>query len=255
MGKIEPLQVERLADNIFFFPGHANIVALMLEQKAVLIDAGRNIHEAKRIRNTVESNFKTKIKIVILTHFHSDHTHSLPLYSDCEIIASHQLVKFLIAAKRKNLKVPSATFEQDYIIKDGNYKVMVKQTGGHTPDSTYVFSPKHKLIMVGDNLRTDFLWGGKQSNPEDWISALQEYVTLDVDYIIPGHGAIMTKDEVHAIAEYIVELREFMQHLLKEGVKENEIVSRVNAEKPPTTTQVYIHENTIIKWFKYWKKR
>ena len=254
MGKEEPLESKQLAGDILFFPGHANIVALKLEQKVIIVDAGRNINTAKRIRNAVESSFGTKIETVILTHFHSDHTRSLGVYSDCEIIASKQLIKFLIAAKRKDLKVPPPSFEEEQIIEDGPFKVIIKQTGGHTPDSTYVFSPRHKLIMAGDNLRTDFLWGGKQSNPEHWISALQEYVSFNVDYIVPGHGGLMTKEEVSAIAEYTVELREFMHDLIHEGIKENEIVSQVNAEKPPRQTPVYIHESTIIKWFKLWKK-
>ncbi|MFX1515344.1 MAG: MBL fold metallo-hydrolase [Promethearchaeota archaeon] len=253
MGKIEALQVEQLAENILYFPGHANIVALKLEQKTIIIDVGRNFKEAQQIRDTVETRFGTKIETVILTHFHSDHTHSLPLYSDCEIVASQQLIKFLIAAKRKNLTVPKASFDREQIIVDGSFKVIAKQTGGHTPDSTYVYSPNHKLLMAGDNLRTDFLWGGRQSNPDDWISALQEYISFDVDYIIPGHGGIMSKEEVRAITEYTVELRDFMQNLLQEGVKENKIVSHVNTEKPPQHTQVYIHESTIIKWYKYWK--
>ncbi|UCG03365.1 MAG: MBL fold metallo-hydrolase [Candidatus Heimdallarchaeota archaeon] len=254
MGKEEPFQSELLAEDILFFPGHANTVALKLEQKAIIIDVGRNIHEARKIRNTVETNFKTTVDTVILTHFHSDHTHSLPLYSDCEIIASRLVEKFLIGAKRKNLKVPKAAFEREYIVEDGSFKVTVKQTGGHTPDSCYVFSPKHKLLMAGDNLRTDFLWGGRQSNPEEWISALQEYITFDVDYIIPGHGKIMTKEEVSAIAQYTIELQDFIRQLLKEGTKENEIVARVNTEKPPRKTPVYIHESTLIKWYKFWKK-
>ena len=253
MGKEESLQVVQLVENILYFPGHANTVALKLSQKAIIIDVGRNYQEAQKIRDTVETNFRTKIDTVVLTHFHSDHTHSLPLYSDCKIIASQQLIKFLISAKRKNLKVPKASFEREEIIEDGSFKVIIKQTGGHTPDSTYVFSPDHKLLMAGDNLRTDFLWGGRQSNPEHWISALQEYVSFDVDYIIPGHGGIMTKEEVRAIAEYTVELREFIQNLLQEGVKENEIVVRVNTEKPPKHTQVYIHESTLVKWYKFWK--
>ncbi|MHA2202838.1 MAG: MBL fold metallo-hydrolase [Candidatus Hodarchaeales archaeon] len=253
MSKNEVLRSEQLAENILYFPGHANTVALKLEQKAIIVDVGRNIHEGKKVRDTIETSFETKVDTVILTHFHSDHTHSLPLYSDCEIIASQLVIKFLKAAKRKNLKVPKASFEQEHIIKDGSYKVVVKQTGGHTPDSCYVFSPNHKLVIVGDNLRSDFLWGGRQSDPEKWISALQEYISFDVDYIIPGHGGIMTTEEVSAIAEYTVEVRDFLHKLLQEGTKEHEVVARVNSEKPPSQTQVYIHESTLIKWYKFWK--
>lgn len=254
MSKTIALQSEQLAKNILYFPGHANTVALKLKQKVIIVDVGRNILEAKRIREKVESCFEAKIDTVILTHFHSDHNRSLPLYSDCEIIASQQLIKYLRAAKRKNLEVPNASFEQEHILEDGSFKVIVKQTGGHTPDSSYVFSPAHKLLMAGDNLRTDFLWGGRQSNPEEWISALQEYISFDVDYIIPGHGEIMTKEEVRAITQYTVEIRDFMHKLLQEGKKKKDVVAIINKEKPPSQTKGYIHEDTLIKWYKFWKQ-
>lgn len=259
MKQKEILKSVRLSKNILLFPGHANIAILNLGSKSLMIDCGRNVTEASEIRAEAESLFKNKIEYVVLTHFHSDHTHSLPLFSDCQIIASNQLVKLLKAAKRKpsqnfSLVFPNVTFEEEYSLQESDFKVIVKQTGGHTPDSSFVYSPGHKLLATGDNLRSDFLWGGRNSDPEKWISALKEYVSLNTDYIIIGHGEIMTNEEVNSILEYVLEVKKGMMKFLEEGKKDQEIIPRIKEIKPLGDFGVFIHDNTIVKWYKFWKK-
>ncbi len=233
---------------------------LNFDTKSLMIECGRNINDASEIRRNAESLFNNKIEYVVLTHFHSDHTHSLPLFSDCQIIASDQLVKFLKAAKRKPIKNypvvnPNVVFEEEYSIKEAEVEVIVKQTGGHTPDSSYVYSPKHKLLATGDNLRSDFLWGGRKSDPDKWISALKEYVDFDVEHIIIGHGEIMTKEEVNAILEYVLEVKKQIIEHIEYRTKEEEIIQKVKEVTPRGKFGVFIHDDTIIKWYKFWKKK
>ncbi|MHA2366387.1 MAG: MBL fold metallo-hydrolase [Candidatus Hodarchaeales archaeon] len=250
----------QLTNDILYFPGHANIVVLNLGAKSLMIECGRNTTVTSEIRSDAESLFQNKIEFVVLTHFHSDHTHSLPLFSDCQIIASKQLVKFLKTANRKSPKnfeitFPNVVFEDEYILKEANFEVLIKQTGGHTPDSSYVFSPKHKLLAVGDNLRSDFLWGGRKSDPEKWISALKEYLSFDVDYIIIGHGEILTKEEVDAILEYVLEVKMIIVESLEELKQEYEIIQSIKDIKPQGKFGVFIHDDTKNKWLKFWKKQ
>ena len=110
------------------------------------------------------------------------------------------------------------------------------------------------MLVVGDNLRSDFLWEGKRGNPEDWISALKEYVSLDTEHIIVGHGDIMTKDEVAAILSYVLEVKQLMINLLQESLDESEIIHRVKKVKPQGRFKVFIHEDTVIQWYKYYLK-
>ncbi len=249
-----------LSKDILYFPGHANIVVLNLGTKSLLIDCGRNLVEAGQIRREAESIFKNKIEYVILTHLHSDHTHSLPLYSDCQIIASKLLTKYLIAAKRKPVKYfplvyPNIIFDEEYTLKESDWEILVKQTGGHTPDSTYIYSQKHKLLAVGDNLRSDFLWGGRQSDPEKWILALEEYISFDLEHIIIGHGDIFTKKEVQEILIYIIDVKKVIGDLLEGDRTNEEIIQRVKDVKPRGKFGVFIHDDTIIKWYEFWKKK
>ncbi|WP_455140727.1 MBL fold metallo-hydrolase, partial [Candidatus Hodarchaeum mangrovi] len=80
--------LQQLANNILYFPGHANITVLNLGKTSLMIECGGNIVETAEIRKQAESIFINKIRYVAITHFHSDHTHSMPLVEDCQIIAS-----------------------------------------------------------------------------------------------------------------------------------------------------------------------
>jgi glyoxylase-like metal-dependent hydrolase (beta-lactamase superfamily II) len=260
LNKKEIQELIKLSEDILYFPGHANIVVLNLGKCSLMIDCGRNFTIASHIRNEAESFFNNKIKYVVLTHLHSDHTHSLPLFSDCQIIASNQLTKYLRAAKRKQVKgfslvYPNVIFEEEYRFKESNFEIIIKQTGGHTPDSSYIYAPEHKLLAVGDNLRSDFLWGGKQSDPDRWINALKEYVSFNVDHVVLGHGEIFTLREVKEILQYVIEVKNVITELLKENKNNNEIIKRVKEVNPRGEFKVFIHDDTIIKWFKFWKKK
>lgn len=253
----KPIQ---LSEDSLYFPGHANITVLNLGTKSLMIDCGRNIRDAEAIRKEAESVFHNKIEYVVLTHFHSDHTHSLPLFADCQIIASNQLVKFLKAAKRKPPKnfanvYPNVVFEEEYTIKETGFAILVKQTGGHTPDSSHVYSPKHKILAAGDNLRSDFLWGGRKSDPEKWIAALKDYVSLEVETVIIGHGELMTSEDVRDILDHALEVKKMMMELLAESYKDQEIIPKVRKVNPRGRFNVVIHDDTITKWYKFWKKK
>ena len=255
----ETVYLQQLADKILYFPGHANITVLNLGKTSLMIECGRNIIETAKIRKQAENIFGNKIKYVAITHFHSDHTHSMPLVEDCQLISSKKSLEFLKAAKRTPMKnfqlvFPNTIFETEFILKEGDFDVVIKKTGGHTADSSYIYSSKHKLLAAGDNLRSDFLWGGRQGNPEDWISALKEYVSLDSKYIIIGHGEIMTKDEVSAILSYVLDVKHLIITLLKESLEESEILLRVKNIKPRGKFNVFIHESTVIQWYKYYLK-
>ncbi|MFW9856693.1 MAG: MBL fold metallo-hydrolase, partial [Candidatus Thorarchaeota archaeon] len=196
-------------------------------------------------------------------HLHSDHTHSLPCFVDCDIIASALTTKFLRSAKRKPIKkcpvnwqqIPNITFTDDYVLKEAGYEIVCKQTGGHTPDSCYVYSSGHKVLVAGDNLRSDFLWGGRRCNPDHWISALKEFTSLDADYIIIGHGEVLTIENVKAVLDLTIKVKRRTQKLLSENVRDKEIIAEVSNMRSADKHGVFIHADTVPKWIKFWKNK
>ncbi|MFX0210721.1 MAG: MBL fold metallo-hydrolase, partial [Candidatus Hodarchaeota archaeon] len=246
-------------EDFLLFPGHANIVAIKLKNKVVVVDAGRNLDDTSIIRKKIETFFNTSINTVVITHFHSDHTHSIPIYADYEVVSSDLCLKYMKAAKRKvkdnhPLIYPNNTFTDEYSIEDNGFKVVIKKTGGHTPDSAYVYSEKHKLLVAGDNLRSDFLWGGRGSDLDQWIEAFEEYLSFDIDYIIPGHGHILRKEDISQVSYHLKDFKTELFNLIKEDLEKDEIMSKMISFKPKNPDSIHIHESTIRKWVNLYSK-
>ncbi|MFX1342278.1 MAG: MBL fold metallo-hydrolase, partial [Promethearchaeota archaeon] len=161
----------KITDSCYALINGVNTTAFILPSQVVMVDAGarRLPTEMQAVRRQIEGLASKPVKTVILTHFHSDHTHSLPFYSDCTIIASTRLAKHLIDAKRKTILgfpvvAPTELFEDSLELQDGSVRLIIKRTGGHTDDSSYVFFPNDKVLVAGDNLMPGYPWGGKGSS-------------------------------------------------------------------------------------------
>jgi glyoxylase-like metal-dependent hydrolase (beta-lactamase superfamily II) len=218
------MEFKLVTENVYVLINGVNTTAFVLPFQVVMIDAGarRRPAEMQKVRSQIETLAKRPVKTVILTHFHSDHTHSLPFYADCTIIASTRLAKHLDDAKRKPLPgfpvvAPTELFEDTFELQDGSVRLIIKRTGGHTDDSSYVFCPTDKVLVAGDNLMPGYPWGGKGSSLHRWIRALQEYLTLDVDTIIPGHGPLMTKAFVQNRLDFMLKVQATMQECITQG--------------------------------------
>lgn len=194
---------QKVSDNVFAVvgrPAHANVTVLVLPNEVVLVDCGIQLSAVKETRKGIEEISGRKVKTVILTHFHSDHTCALPAFSDCRIISSNLLSQNLKQARRKapvgfNLAFPNQIFDKQLELRDEDIRLVIRQTGGHTNCSTYVFSPNYRTIATGDNLWTEYYpWGGARgSDPDIWVQALREYLSLDAEHFIPGHGPVGKK--------------------------------------------------------------
>jgi glyoxylase-like metal-dependent hydrolase (beta-lactamase superfamily II) len=233
-----------------------------------MVDVGKPIPVMVTIRNEIEALTNKKVDTVILTHFHSDHTGATPVFSDCTIISSTLLLKRLKEAKRKphkgyTLVFPNKTFDNQLEIQDGGIRLIVKQTGGHSSDSTYVYCPEYRVLAAGDNLIVNtYPFGGKGCNPDLWIHALREYVMCDVDSFIPGHGPVTGKDGVTELLDYMVTVRTVMRELITAGNPAEDVLKAAGDVKycytpqDPTNEQYYKRwkERYLRSWYNAWKK-
>ena len=250
---------EQVTDNVYVMINGVNSTAFILPSQVVMIDAGarRPPAEMQKIRGQIETIADRPVKTVILTHFHSDHTHSLPFYADCTIIASSRLAKYLDDAKRKPIPgfpivAPTELFEDSMELKEATIGLFIKRTGGHTDDSSYVYSPNHKVLVAGDNLMPGYPWGGKGSNLQQWIHALQEYLALDVDTIIPGHGPLMTKAFVQDRLEFMLKVQATMQECISKGKTEKQVLAEVDAIPYQKPLSPQAKPQALRRWYKNW---
>jgi glyoxylase-like metal-dependent hydrolase (beta-lactamase superfamily II) len=256
------LVFQKVSDNVFAIvglPAHANVAALVLPSAVVLVDCGIQLSAVSDARKEIEDISRRKVETVILTHFHSDHTGALPAFSDCRIISSNLLLKNLEQTGRKAPEgfkptFPNETFDRQLELRDGNIKLAIKQTGGHTNCSTYVSCPNYRIVAVGDNLWTKYYpWGGARgSDPDTWIQTLKDYLFLDAEYFIPGHGPVGGKGSVTEMLNYLTNVRKVMKELTADGKSEKEAIRAGGEVEYCLSGGGHPHISTLKKWYKIW---
>lgn len=228
----------------------------------VLVDCGIQLSAVKETRREIEETAGKRVDTVILTHFHTDHTCALPEFHDCRIISSNLLLKNLKLAGRKTPEgfkptFPNETFSRQFEFQDDDIKLIIKQTGGHTDCSTYVFCPNYRAIAAGDNLWTQYYpWGGARGgNPDVWAQTLKEYLSLDAERFIPGHGPVGGKNSVKVLLDYLNNVGNVMKEMIALGKSEAEVLRRGGEVEYPQSGGGHPHISTLKKWYKIWRAR
>ncbi|MHA1483465.1 MAG: MBL fold metallo-hydrolase, partial [Candidatus Heimdallarchaeaceae archaeon] len=191
--------MEKVRENVYAITDgstRGNVTAFVLPTQIVFVDSGMHIPLMKQFREHVEKETGKKASILFITHEHGDHVFGNQIFEDCKIISSDHTNEAMIQSKENNwtpenleewkknaedptslegLKIvmPTETFADEYELVDGNVKVIIKRTGGHTEGSSYVYCPNYKVMFAGDNLfNHSFPWGGTPTaNPIKWAKA------------------------------------------------------------------------------------
>ena len=280
------MNIEQIGKNVFVMIDElfydVVVGAIELPTKLVMIDTGMNLRKIKEFRKRIEEKTKKKFEYVLITHYHGDHIIGNQIFSDCKIIASKWTAEKIksnfknwteeeIEAQKKRINDPLAleglmptpaneSFENKLEIIDGNEKVTIKQTGGHTKGSSFILYKK--VLFGGDNLFIEsYPWGGDEScDPEKWITAYKEFLGMDIDYFVPGHGPISSKVEVKYILDYFEFVKKTMITLSLEGKTEDDILKQCydipHYEIDETVDgDVEMKQLTLKKWYDIWVKK
>lgn len=86
---------------------------------------------------------------------------------------------------------PDITFDERHELNFEGRKVVLLHFGkAHTDGDTVVYLPDEKLLIAGD-LFDELPYAG-HGYPSAWLAYLRELQQLDMENIIPGHGALQT---------------------------------------------------------------
>jgi cyclase len=101
------------------------------------------------------------------------------------------------------VKLPTITFEKRMKLYVGNHSFELIHLPGHTPTVTAVFIPQERVVFTGDNIFHKVQTFLHESLPMDWLKSLDYLQQLEVDYLVPGHGHVCSKDYLEEQASFI----------------------------------------------------
>ncbi len=147
------------------------------------------------------------IGLVIGTHAHPDHLEAVELFKEKPaLVALHnkdwRFLKSMDKSPKTPLSLNSQSVAPDFFLKEGDIAVngfdfLVLHTPGHSPGSVSIYWPDQKMLFTGDLLfkgglgRTD-LPGG---NGAQLKKSIKRLAGLDVEWLLPGHGDIISGSE------------------------------------------------------------
>lgn len=119
------------------------------------------------------------------------------------------------------LVMPTETFEEDYIVEMGNFRIEARYLGpAHSPGDIVVWLPKQSMVISGDvAFHERMLPIFEHTMTADWLETWDnEFEALKATYVIPGHGHPTNMDQVRRYTKgYLEYLRGKVGEHLENG--------------------------------------
>ena len=123
----------------------------------------------------------------------------------------------------------SMALREALTIHRGGREIRLLHLGrGHTGGDVVVYLPAEKVVISGDLLTAGIPYMGDSFLPE-WIEALDALAALDIEVVLPGHGAAYTETErIGWVQDYFRDLWSQASELHAAGVSAVDAQTRID---------------------------
>ena len=221
-----------------------NIAVLTGPDGKLLVDA-EIVTARPNVSKALASINADPIKQLINTHWHFDHTGGNEWVHEAgaSILAHENTRKHLSTATRVEGNwqhtfppeptgaIPSTVFKGEYTLHINNTTVMLKEySPAHTDSDISVYFPEADILHTGDtfwNRDYPFIDYGTGGSIDGQIRAAEANIAkvTDKTIVIPGHGALGGKADLILFRDVLVEIRDKVEALKKQGKPLPEVIA------------------------------
>lgn len=229
----------------YYPPWSVNAGFIVGNSTTLIVDAGPTYLSAQTVHGYAH-NIKPENEIILInTEKHLDHIGGNSFYADKGIkIFGHALINRkneellseieemnhgILNRVRKSAEEGKILFENTRIVNPtntvadnqimdlGGIEAQIIFTPGHTPTNISIYVEKEKVLYCGDYVVNKYipnLEAGTTGNWRQWLSSLDLIKNFGLDFIIPGHGDVISRNQ---IPKEIERMRAIIEHAIKEG--------------------------------------
>lgn len=219
-----------------------NSTVIIGDRGVILIDTGFSDEIGRHLKHIVAGISDKPVTYIINTHDHGDHVLGNSEFSDATIISSEKCKAIMEASgyewiglleNMTGVQFPhSRPVTANIAYAEGtrtsitllgvNLTIWVPQ-GSHTDNDLMVYLPDDSILVAGDVVVNTMMPSFRDANVRNWLSTLQQIAETPVSVIVPGHGVLMTREEVATLHHAMSELYAAVEAGYNQGLTDSEI--------------------------------
>jgi glyoxylase-like metal-dependent hydrolase (beta-lactamase superfamily II) len=263
-----PFTTHQLKPNVYWIEGGGGNSGVIVGDKGVIVvDAKVSPAGGKELLEDIAKITPKPVTAVILTHSDGDHVNGLASFPAGVKVIAHEnnkkeqeaalaaggrgappadhIPNQVVAKNKETLKLEGVKFE------------LLHWAPAHTSGDLIVYLPGEKIVFTGDVIATTLpdalIHLEKHGSSEGWITTAKGIVALNADQFVPGHGNIMSKDDIQQRLARVETKRAKVKELVAQGKSLAEIKTALGDPPPaaggrgpafPTLTEVIYRELT-----------
>jgi glyoxylase-like metal-dependent hydrolase (beta-lactamase superfamily II) len=222
--KVE-IKASHVAKNIYMLQGAGGNIGVSVGPDGILIVDDQFAPLAPKIKAALKELNPGKLKFVLNTHFHGDHTGGNAHFGrDAHIVAHTNVRKHLdgVPGEAKS-GLPSITFDASLAVHfNGEEIKVIHVPPGHTDSDSIIHFAGANVVHMGDSFfsgrfpNVDLSGGGDVRGFIRNVEDAMKKIPADAK-IIPGHGPLSTLKEMQEFHQMLVETGGIVEKAIAAG--------------------------------------
>jgi cyclase len=221
------IETRQLAANVYLLHGSGgNTLALIGPDGKLLVDT-EFAQAAPRLKEALDKLDAGKVRYVISTHYHGDHTGAnAAFHEDGTTIIGQENCRLRMTQSRYSAltgtasppapaaSLPTITYNKELAVHlDGEEMEAVHPGPAHTDGDTIVYFRHANVVHLGDVFVNDlypYIDLDANGTVDGYLVVIDEVLARinDETRVIPGHGPVATKRELKAYRDMIQTVRD-----------------------------------------------
>ena len=213
----------KVAGNVYMLEGAGGNIGVSVGEDGILIVDDQFAPLADKIRAALKTLGQGKLRFVLNTHWHGDHTGSNAAFGPEATIVAHNNVRKRMSTEQRSEffksttppspkeALPVITFDHALTVHFNGEEIRaIHFPNGHTDGDSVIFFTNSNVVHLGDDFFSgrfpfvDLDSGGSVEGLTKNIGELITKIPADAK-LIPGHGPISTIDELKTYHRMLIE--------------------------------------------------
>jgi len=219
-----------------------NSTVIVGDDGVILVDSGGTAEVGRHIASAVRRITDKRVTHVVNTHHHGDHYLGNVAFEGATFISSEMCRKMVLETGDEWLGImeraighalpgtkplaAEVTYPEGTRTATSLHGLRLTfwvPRGSHTIGDLLIHLPDDKVLIAGDVLVSRVVPTLQDGFIRNWIRALDDMQALGVVHFVPGHGDLMTLDDVTALRNAMLRFYSGVKQGFRSGRSEDEI--------------------------------